>query len=244
MAYVSISKAHKITGVARSTIYKDIDDGKLSATTNARGKKTIMIAELERVYGNIDINQIELSAPKESTSEIVVSAVERPKESRADATGQLSVLQERINSLQNQITRQDSFIDDLKNERQKQRETYTEQIESVQESLKMAQNGYNTITKLLEDKTTKEDNKPDWQQSLKSLESRIANQEKDAKAKAEAESLEKTALEKQLAEQKKMMEEQELALKAAKEAEIKRKEDEFAAAQTWVSKMFSKKNRA
>jgi len=47
------AQAAKLAKVARSTIYRDIKEGKLSADKGAKGKTIIDISELERVYGKL-----------------------------------------------------------------------------------------------------------------------------------------------------------------------------------------------
>ena len=185
---VSITEAHKITGVARSTIYKDMEDGKLSFIENGRGKREIMISELQRVYGEIDHTALDKKQKKSEnieTSENAVNVVERPETTKSDKTDQIAVLQERILSLKATVQNKDTFIEDLKSERQKTREMYEEQLEGLKNSLDKAQDGYNNITKLLEDKT--DESGGEWQKTMKALESRIANQEKAAKEREEKE---------------------------------------------------------
>ncbi|MCG9134821.1 hypothetical protein J5I95_24450 [Candidatus Poribacteria bacterium] len=53
MAKVSVSAAVKLTGIPKSSLYRDISTGKVSATTDDRDKKVIDTAELVRVYGKI-----------------------------------------------------------------------------------------------------------------------------------------------------------------------------------------------
>ncbi|MCP4319883.1 MAG: hypothetical protein GY789_28875, partial [Hyphomicrobiales bacterium] len=93
---VSISKAHKLTGVARSTIYKDIENGTLSVTTGARKKKTIMVSELERVYGDI---KAPTNEDKKDVSLTVAHVSKGSDKSRIPQTEQVAVLQERIEAL-------------------------------------------------------------------------------------------------------------------------------------------------
>jgi len=185
---VSITQAHKMTGVARSTIYKDMEEGKLSFTENGRGKKTIMVSELQRVYGTIDQSALDKkpkSAEPEETSENVASVSERSETTKGDKSDQIAVLQERILALKATVDDKDTFIEDLKSERQKTREMYEEQLEGLKKSLDKAQDGYNNITKLLEDKTN--EGTGDWHKTMKALESRIANQEKAEKDRQERE---------------------------------------------------------
>lgn len=51
---VNLSEAARMTGVSRSTIQRDKQSGRLSVTTNAKGKPFVSISELIRVYGAIE----------------------------------------------------------------------------------------------------------------------------------------------------------------------------------------------
>lgn len=55
MTKVSVSEAAKLVGKSIKTIYRHIDTGKLSASQNDNGLKSIDVSELQRVYGNIKI---------------------------------------------------------------------------------------------------------------------------------------------------------------------------------------------
>ena len=51
--YFSLADAAKKVGLSRSSIYRLIDEGKISATTDHRGKKVVELTELLRVFGSI-----------------------------------------------------------------------------------------------------------------------------------------------------------------------------------------------
>ena len=53
MSKISIAAALELVDVSKTTLYRDLKENKLSATTNARGKKVIDTAELERFYGKL-----------------------------------------------------------------------------------------------------------------------------------------------------------------------------------------------
>ena len=214
--HVSISKAHKMTGVARSTIYKDIDEGKLSCTTSARGKKTIMVSELQRVYGEIKLDDDSKTVTKDNVTSSVVSERKRSKTTNTSDTNQVAVLQERIASLTLRMQNKEEFIDDLKEERRKSRDMFEEQIENLNEALGKAQDGYNQVTKLLEHNSTEGGSSTEWKDSIKNLEQRIANQEKLAIEKAEKEAKEKNEFQKKLNEQARLIKEKEEALELEK----------------------------
>lgn len=173
---VSITEAHRLTGVARSTIYKDIDSGKLSSTQNARGKQVVMVSELERVYGKVSPEKIQ---DKNNVSENVATDQNRSSTVQSAQIDQVAVLQERIEALRAKVESQDEIIGDLKEVRKDNRRVYEEQIETLREALDKAQDGFNGITKLLEDKTDTDNDSNKWEKGLKALETRIANQEKD-----------------------------------------------------------------
>jgi len=48
---VTITKAHELTGKSRTTIYKHIKSGRLSASGTKEDGYEIDVAELDRVYG-------------------------------------------------------------------------------------------------------------------------------------------------------------------------------------------------
>ena len=53
-----MSQAAKAIGRARSTLNRDIAQGKISVTRGGTGQPCIEIAELERVYGHVDIRTL------------------------------------------------------------------------------------------------------------------------------------------------------------------------------------------
>jgi len=66
MAKVSVLEAAKLTGKSVKTIYRHIDTGKLSSSQNDNGSKSIDTSELQRVYGNIHINNENVIDSKKS----------------------------------------------------------------------------------------------------------------------------------------------------------------------------------
>ena len=53
MAKISIAEALKLVNVSKTTLYRDLKENKLSSTTDAKGKKVIDTAELQRFYGQL-----------------------------------------------------------------------------------------------------------------------------------------------------------------------------------------------
>lgn len=220
-----MTAAAKIVGIERSTLYRHIDEKGISVIKKEGGHPKIDVSELIRVYGD-QVNPDRLKSNKKESDDTKTkdnATKNDPNDATLSARARIELLEE---------------------ERKREREQYQDQIENLKESLKLAQEGHNKATLLLEHQSNEKPNNKEWVESFKALENRIANQEKVAKEKAEADALEKTALEKQLTEQKKEIKEQEQALQEAKDADLKRKEEEYEAAQTWVSKMFGKKKTA
>lgn len=172
---VSISKASQMTGVARSTIYKDIDDGTLSVEINARGKKEINISELQRVYGSVKTD--DKSEQNNNVSDDVASVSERPPV--VGGGGQLAVMQERLESQRLQMKSFEEKIEMMNDERRREREQYKDQLDSLQKALDNAQEGQNKLTLMLEHKEGEEGDK--WEKSMKAIEARVANQEDKVK---------------------------------------------------------------
>ena len=86
MTIFSISAAARATGVDRTTIYRAIKSGRLSATTTATGERGIDLAELLRVFGPL---------PQVPQDETVASPHSATPEHTTDAT-LIKVLQEQL----------------------------------------------------------------------------------------------------------------------------------------------------
>ncbi len=158
---VSITKAASLSGVSRTTLYTDMNSGKLSYHTEGKNRRTIDVAELERVYGDLSIEssgQVSDSVKSEQTS----FTTEVP-------LTELAVLRERV-----------KFLDKTT---EREREQYEARIESLEATLKRSQD----ITFLLEDQRDKENRAGEWEKSIKALEARLANQEKAEKDRKERE---------------------------------------------------------
>jgi len=76
MTIVSISKAAKITGKARSTIQTYIKAGKLSKTTDNTGKEGIDISELIRVFGELSTTGINSTVSQQTTPTDSINNIE------------------------------------------------------------------------------------------------------------------------------------------------------------------------
>ncbi|TWT67038.1 hypothetical protein Pla123a_44680 [Posidoniimonas polymericola] len=153
--HFSISAASRLTGKSRNTIAKHLKEGKLSCTDDGSGAKLIDASELARVY---DIKVADL-AREEGAAARPASQVQGPP---ADAEVQAMLAKE---------------IE----ERERERRQFEQQIEHLQESLQLAQEGHNRATLLLESNQ----GAGGWQDAIASLEQKVANQESEAKQERE-----------------------------------------------------------
>lgn len=173
MSKVTVREASILTGKSRETINNATKDGTISYTQNSRGIKVIDIVELERVYPIT--NSIEdLKKPKP------VNTNQNLTESDSDEW------KERYIELKNKLDMTDQEKNLVKEERQRERVQFENQIDNLQGSLKLSQETAQKVTMLLEDKS-KDSGAGEWEKSLKALENRLANQEKVSKETAEKE---------------------------------------------------------
>jgi peptidoglycan hydrolase CwlO-like protein len=159
----SISAASRITGKSRTTIAKHLKEGKLSSEDDGAGARVIDASELIRVYGDACRFDAEEGARDPSSP--------KAADGRGDQSGQPD-----LPNVQRQL-------DDQIKERERERQQFQQQIEHLKDALKLAQEGQNKAMLLLEHGKA---GGGEWEQKIKALEARIANQEEGAtKAKAE-----------------------------------------------------------
>ena len=117
MAKLNITKAAKAAGIARGTLYKHIDEGKISCQLDDKGKRVIDTSELMRVYG-------EIKQP-ETTSE---RSDKRPIEHKEtqEETEVVQVLRERIGDLEKQV-------EDLRQDKEASRKRESELLDIVKQ---------------------------------------------------------------------------------------------------------------
>ena len=87
---MNIHQAAKAVGVARSTLYRDIQEGKVSVGKDGRGKPYVDVSELERAYGSVTLPD---------TSETVPNGQSKtPQKDKKDSTlqGEFDLLREQI----------------------------------------------------------------------------------------------------------------------------------------------------
>jgi hypothetical protein len=147
----SIAAASRLTGKSRTTIAKHVRSGRLSCVEDASGAKLIDASELVRVYGD----DLDFSQPGAE------EAPEAGEGARPPPAGMEAAL------LEQRLTSEAS-------ERERERQQYRAQIEHLQEALKLAQEGHNRATLLLENRGA---GGGEWQVAIKQLEEKIANQE-------------------------------------------------------------------
>jgi len=160
----SISAAQRITGKSRTTIAKHIKQGKLSCETDATGKKLIDASELLRVYGDQCTFDQEEGTQKKLKPQT-------PNNTKKTDQG----VQQDLNSLRDQLDKEVV-------ERKREREHFGQQVDHLQDALQLAQEGHNKAMLLLENGGA---GVGEWEKSIKSLEQRIANQEKQSREERE-----------------------------------------------------------
>lgn len=108
---VTVAEAAKLVGRNRQTLYRDyINTGKLSATIDATGKKSIAIAELIRVFG-------ELTQPKAKPDLVTDTDAKRQTDTReetAELQAKLAVLQAENSALRDRLSDKEEHIADLR----------------------------------------------------------------------------------------------------------------------------------
>lgn len=156
----SIAAAHRITGKSRTTIAKHLRTGKLSCEEDSSGAKLIDASELIRMYGD-DCN-FDRAEPHGGSGGLA------SKEEGSD------------HSLHTQLHTVQNTLNTLLEERRREREQLQSQIEHLQESLRLAQEGHNRATLLLESRV----GGGEWREAVQSLERRYEKVLAEAEATA------------------------------------------------------------
>ena len=155
---VSITKAAKLADVSRTTLYNDMNSGKLTFVSSGKNKKLLDVAELERVYGSLNLEQ-----DSESLRSVKTEQNQTKKTEQTPALVELAVLRERL--------------DTMEKERTREREQFEDRIQHLQDTLEKAQDNQSKTTILLEH-YTKDNKGSEWESAIKSLEKRLVSQEK------------------------------------------------------------------
>ena len=151
---------------------------KISVTVGDDGEEMIDTSELERVYGSeLVLKNMKLLHENESS---VQSSASTQSNVQFDVQMQIKLLEQKIDGLL-------ELNSELKQSSEREREQHLEEKGHLRESLKTAQEGYNQITRLLEDQRHEKDTGDAWKQAIDALEKRIANQEASVQKKEERE---------------------------------------------------------
>ena len=182
---ISPAEAIRRYNVSKPTLYSDMKDGKLSYTLDDRKRRKINIAELDRIY---DKREEEGTLTEEKSVNPPVNNTQSNVKSTAEySMGRLEI---EVEYLKRELTNRQ------------------EETERWKDAFDKAQSTANKITALLEDQSAKsrhENDKDEWKNTLKKLETRISNQEEATQeAEAEAEKIlqQNKTLKKTLAEEK------------------------------------------
>jgi hypothetical protein len=141
-ARLNVTQAAKAVKKARSTVNRDIELGKVSVTRNGKGQPFIDIAELERVYGSVDIRTVS-EAPKigqETVPEtVVIGHGETPKNANSDSLlrQEIEFLREKLAHLERMSDTErrqlSDQVEDLRGERDRLLKVIEEQAGSVRQ---------------------------------------------------------------------------------------------------------------
>ena len=112
--FVSIAEGIRLSGKSKMTVYRMINEGKLSVTVDNTGKKRIQRAELLRVFGELHKTDTSNGNSDESSKNDTVT--ERPKESNNDTSLIVTVLQEQLEREREQSQRERERADRLEQE--------------------------------------------------------------------------------------------------------------------------------
>lgn len=120
----NLNQAAKSVNIARSTLYRDINNGKVSIAKDAKGKSFIDVSELERVYGAVKLNDTD-----ESVQEIHKATLDGNRLYEQE----ISLLREHIDILKDERDDLRKRLDDESSERKKLTLLLTHQTEKKEE---------------------------------------------------------------------------------------------------------------
>ena len=157
----SISEAARIVGVTRKTLYKHIENKPISVEKDNNDRPVIDASELIRVYGD----QCQFDTGK--TTEETATDTQLSTEVSMSEVTEMAVTKKELEMLKSQMS--------------SERDSFEEQIDYLRNKLDEANSETRKLTALLTDqRTNKSDRAGEWEKSIKSLEQRIANQERSA----------------------------------------------------------------
>lgn len=163
----SISQSARIVGVTRKTLYKHIESKPISVEKDDNDRPVIDASELIRIYGDQchfdfqDDNQ-ETGDRKQPSTEVSI-----PEATEVAVTKkELELIKERLAA---------------------EKENFEEQIDYLRKKLDEANSESRKLTALLTDQSSSSSKASAWENSIKALENRIANQERAAKEREDRE---------------------------------------------------------
>lgn len=106
MSYLSIQQAADLYKKNKSTIYRDIKNGLLSASINRSGAKQIHTSELLRVYGEVEPSAAEPNAANNEFLSRLEKQLEEAAQREKFYQSQIDKLQSTIDTLTNRLTYQ------------------------------------------------------------------------------------------------------------------------------------------
>ncbi len=155
MTRLTLGKAAKAAGISKPSLSAAIKKGRVSASKNEKGHYEIDPAELFRVY------------PPKGKDELEANSEPLPPtnpQKTSDSEGLGLLLAEK---------------DKLMEEKDRSIARLEEEKEQIRKDLEAQRDQAKRITLLLEHKTKEPDKNDSWEKTMRSLEARIANQEKE-----------------------------------------------------------------
>jgi chromosome segregation ATPase len=180
---VSISKAADMVGITRATLYRHIEKKGITTVKDREGNPKIDVSELIRVYGD------EVKMPGEEGGK----NTENKENDTASETGAIQddtppKDQSRFDIMQEKVKRLEGELELLGKERIREREQLQDQIDSLNDHLKTAQDQANRVTALLTDQREREQGREDQleaQSKIDELTRLVEMQLQDRKAQDE-----------------------------------------------------------
>jgi hypothetical protein len=147
---VNITKAHELTGASRTTIYKHIRNGRLSALGNKKDGFEIEVAELNRVYG-LKKQEEEGASSNVQSVQGSASSLEGDRESEGQTTVvQNAVLRKELEETKDKLARE-RVLYEARIERS------DDEIENLRHTLKSSQDQQMRLTAVLTDQRQDKD---------------------------------------------------------------------------------------
>ncbi len=176
MSSVTIQEAEFLTGLTRQAINHATKKGAISYTLNEKGVKVIDVSELQRSGYELIKTIEELEEFKQSGKKTKHVKSRKNKHVKDSSNAEVPV-----ELLKQELESSKKFTENLEKERSRERALYEQQVETLTDSLKRAQETAQRVTLLLEDKPKDEGRGNEWQKAIKAMESRVANQEQESK---------------------------------------------------------------